>query len=64
MGDSLGYSSTEDKTRRKWELNVTLLFPDHQGQLGMSSLMASTVVVSFGVSGVQGARIVDAGEQS
>lgn len=48
MGGSLGYSSTEDKIRHKWELHVTLLFPDNQGQRAMSSLMGSTGVVSSG----------------
>lgn len=48
VGGSLGYSSSEDKTRHKWDLHVRLLFPDNQGQLGMYSLKGSTGVVSFG----------------
>lgn len=30
VGDSLGYGSTENIIRHKWELNMTVLFPDHQ----------------------------------
>lgn len=47
VGGSKGYCSTEDIIRCKWELNMTVLFPDHQRQLHMSLLMGSIGVVSL-----------------
>lgn len=48
VGGSLGYGSTENIIRHKWELNMTVLFPDHQRQSHMSLFMGSIGVVSLG----------------
>lgn len=60
----MGFCFTEGKTRRKRELNRTLLFPEHQRQLGLSLLMGSTGLVSFGDGRVWGAGVVDTRKQS
>lgn len=44
----MGYCRTENIIRHEWELNMTVLFPDHQRQLHMSVLMGSIGVVSLG----------------